>query len=337
MANILVLGISGNVSLGILRVLRKNFPDDKLIGSCIVNSSVSNFFCDEFYQSPLASCNNFISWFISICQNKKIDIVFSGVEEIIEQLAKNESTIKSNTKCILTFSNKKCLEIGGDKYKTVQWLKNHSFSHPKFVLPKNKEDIINFYNDLKKPIIIKPLKGKGSIGIVKVYELDDINFDYINYQDCIIQEMVGSESAEYTVGCYQNRDGVIVEPLIFKRELHNGHSIKIEIVKNSLISEYCKKITEKLNPFGPLNIQLRLDALNKPVCFELNVRFSGTTLIRDYFGFKDVVSCYQENLFNNYNPKLFEFSSEGFCFRAIDEFFFKDASHINLNNVSHYE
>ena len=47
-------------------------------------------------------------------------------------------------------------------------------------------------------------------------------------------------------------------------------------------------------PQGPLNIQMRLDKTGEPVCFELNVRFSGTTAIRANFGFCDVEAMIRE-------------------------------------------
>ena len=65
---ILVLGISGNVSSGILRVLRKNFPCDKIVAAC-VNDTHSKIYCDEFVISPYAYDANFIKWIIDICLN----------------------------------------------------------------------------------------------------------------------------------------------------------------------------------------------------------------------------------------------------------------------------
>jgi carbamoyl-phosphate synthase large subunit len=336
MTAILVMGISGNVSLGMLRVLRKNFPDYNLIGSCIYDS-FSNHFCDEFYKSPLASSENFIEWFINLCNTKNIDIVFSGVEEIIEVLALNQEIISKSTNCKLTFSSKLCLEIGKSKLATVEWLKNNNFRYPSYCLPRDKNDIVDFYKKLNKPIILKPIFGKGSKGISKYYSLDEVRFSNLEADNYIAQEIIGSEHSEYTVGCYQNLDGYIVEPIIFKRELLNGHTIKAEIIKNSKISEYCKEITYHFNPFGPLNIQLRLDDNDNPVAFEMNVRFSGTTLIRDFFGFKDVVSMVHEKLNAEFEILNFNALSEGYCIRMLDEFFFENPQSINLDNVVHYE
>jgi carbamoyl-phosphate synthase large subunit len=47
------------------------------------------------------------------------------------------------------------------------------------------------------------------------------------------------------------------------------------------------RIAEKLKPKGPCNVQMRMHR-GRAVCFELNVRFSGTTPIRARMGFNDV-------------------------------------------------
>ena len=43
-----------------------------------------------------------------------------------------------------------------------------------------------------------------------------------------------------------------------------------------------------------MNIQMRVDRDGRPVCFEMNVRFSGTTAMRANFGFRDVEAMVRE-------------------------------------------
>jgi carbamoyl-phosphate synthase large subunit len=336
MLNILVLGISGNVSFGIMRVLRKNFPESKIIGSCI-NSSLSNYFCDHFIESPLASSENFLKWLVETCNAYNINIVFSGVEEIINVIAVNKLYVEGRTKACFTFSNDSCLKIGNSKLETVKWLRDNDFYYPDFTLIKGKDDVSQFFNFLKKPIILKPIVGKGSSGIFfirDVSEIDDLDLDFENY---IAQEMIGSNLTEYTVGCYQSLAGKVIDPIVMRRELHNGHTIKSEIVINDSLSEYCKDVTKKFQPFGPLNIQLRLDEKNNPVIFEFNVRFSGTTLIRDFFGFKDVYSILNEKLYNIFDDNCFNYNKSGVCIRMLDEYFYDNFDKIKSFKPFHYE
>lgn len=337
MKTILVLGISGNVSLGILRVLKKNFPSYKIIGAC-VKESFGNYFCDEFVISPFASDKTFLNWIVSICQDKKIDLIFSGVEEVIEVLVSFESFILANTDCKLTFSKYSSLSIGKCKFKTSEWLKNNNFSYPNFFIPNNLEEIENRFKLFRKPLIIKPLVGKGSQDIYKIESLKD--FDFVNssvknYSNYLVQDLIGNDDCEYTIGCYQNIFGDVIKPIVFRRKLSNGNTVYAELIENECITDYAVNITKSFNPMGPLNVQLRLDNDGNPVCFELNVRFSGTSLIRDYFGFKDVVSLVGEKLFNEFSHSNFVISPNGICFRAANEFFLDDRN--GVKQFFHYE
>jgi carbamoyl-phosphate synthase large subunit len=334
MKNILVLGASGNVSIGIIRVIKKNFPEFKIFGAC-VKESFSEIYCDEFVISPYASSPFFLSWLIDFIKKNKIDLIFSGVEEIIEVCVENKQLISNNTNCFLTFSNVECINIGNSKFKTVEWLKDNNFHYPKYFMPRSIDELSFIYKKFNNPIILKPIRGKGSQGIIKIY--DDFNFNScsIDFNNYIAQELIGSDSTEYTVGCYQNAQGDVMKPIVMRRTLDNGNTTFCEIIDNESISDYCYDITSKFNPMGPLNIQLRLNNNNIPICFELNVRFSGTSLIRDYFGFRDIVSMVEEKLFNKFEISNFNNLKNGTCIRMVDELFFE--STLNHNYSKRYE
>ncbi len=335
--NILVLGISGNVSFGILRVLRKNFPHYNIIGSC-VNETINQVFCNEFILSPYANTDQFLDWVYLVCERYKIDIIYSGVEEIISTLSSHEEHFYRSRGTHMTFPTLNAIKIGSSKLQTVEWLKDNKLNHPIFTLPKNSEDISKFVYNINKECILKPILGKGSSGLLTINPNTEVDKIRLNYSDYIIQESIGSASAEYTVGCYQNQKGEIMNPLVMRRLLKNGHTVEAEIVKNDKITDYCNEIMKCLQPMGPINIQLRLDDVNDPVCFEINPRFSGTTLIRDQFGFKDVVSILHEKLHKKFDNSFFNFQSSGFCIRLLDEFFTEKNSIINHTpNFYHYD
>lgn len=335
--SILVLGISGNVSSGILRVLRNNFSTAKIIGAC-VNDTYFKIYCDEFILSPYASDISFVQWTIDICLKYKVDIIYTGVEEIIYVLSMNRYYIQNESKSILAIPKTEVLEICLSKLNTVIWLRDHNFNHPKFLHTSLKSELIQFFIELGTECILKPISGKGSKDIYKIRHFKDIQELNENQLNLLIaQEYIGTDTEEYTVGCYQLQSGEIMTPIILKRTLNNGNTETAEVVRNSVIEEYCFEITEKLKPFGPINIQLRLNKSNEPVCFEINPRFSGTTLIRDYFGFKDVVSFFNETVNGNFDVNHFRISNMGFCFRRTEEFFFESKESITLKSMEKYE
>jgi carbamoyl-phosphate synthase large subunit len=71
------------------------------------------------------------------------------------------------------------------------------------------------------------------------------------------------------------------------RELLDGTTWRAEAGEFPAARAEAVRIVEALRPMGPSNVQMRIDR-GCPVCFEINVRFSGTTPIRARLGFNDV-------------------------------------------------
>ena len=139
-------------------------------------------------------------------------------------------------------------------------------------------------SNLKFPLILKPSIGSRSIGVEKIYNLEELKEKSRQRKDFIIQELIGSEADEYTCTIVKIKDK-ISEVLILRRYLRSGDTYKAEPVKSKIISKYVKDIAKSLNIYGPCNFQLRLDNNGRPKVFEINCRFSGTTPFCAQLGF----------------------------------------------------
>lgn len=320
--NILVLGVGGNVSQGIIKAIAKSNLDCKVIGACVSPESIGLYLCDKAYISPYASSEDFMPWLIEICNNEKVDIVLTGVEENIFEIAKNIDEFSRGTRAIFKCTTYENLLIGQDKLETSLWLKNNGCNYPKFASSEDTEHIARLIEDVGFPLIAKPRKGKGSNGIFKINNQQDLQ-KVFKLDEYIIQEYIGDEDAEYTVGCYCDKSGRLLNPIIMRRELKYGTTFKAEIVENSIISAEVIKICGHFKPVGPLNIQLRMDKNNRPVCFELNVRFSGTTPMRAHFGFNDVEAMIKEYVLEQKLPESFEVRT-GTAYRYMNEIYIDD-------------
>ncbi len=291
--NILVLGVSGNVSRGIVSVLRNSGIDMNIVGACITNDSIGQYFVDEYHVSPLASDAKFIPWLINICNNKNIDMVLSGVEENIYAISTHLPELQSKTAAKFLVATPNQLEIGNDKLKTCLWLKNNGCNYPLFADASDKNAVNKLAAMAGFPLIAKPRNGKGSNGIIKVCNQNDIL--QIPKQNYVVEQMLGDDNSEYTVACYSHKSNNKTEIITMKRKLEHGTTVIAEPVFDNVIYNQALKICEAFRPIGPLNIQLRMHN-GRPTCFELNVRFSGTTPMRDLLGFRDVVAALREHL-----------------------------------------
>ena len=75
------------------------------------------------------------------------------------------------------------------------------------------------------------------------------------------------------------------------------------MVKNPKIEELLVSVAEKICLEGAINVQLRMNADNVPIIFEINPRFSSTVLFRDRLGFKDLIWSIKDSL--NLDKELF--------------------------------
>lgn len=331
---VLVLGAGSNVSQGIIKSLRMIKRSIKIFGACISEYSKGIYLCDEGYICPRADDEQFISWVVEFCNNHKIDIIFTGVEENVLELARNIDVLKQKTKSIFISSSYEQLLLGQDKFFTCEFLKNAGCNFPKYQLYKGMDSVREFARRVGYPIIAKPRNGKSANGIVIIKNENDIN-NCSGLDDYVLEEYVGSNNEEYTVGCYRTRNDEL-KMIIMKRLLHNGTTVWAKVVEDNMIYDECRKICESFNPIGPLNIQLRKNDDGQPICFEMNVRFSGTTAMRNHMKFRDVEAMIDEYLFDLNVSNHFDYIN-GEMFRYDEEFYLQDGSTEKLREFNQIE
>lgn len=310
---ILLLGVGGNVSQGIMTALRQSVLDCEIIGACVSAESLGLFFCDKAYISPYANEPEFIGWVSDICSKENIDLVLSGVEENLVALESHRHELGVlgipfvNTPLHL-------LKIGNDKLMTCRWLRDNGFNYPRFADAEDPDQIRELISEVGFPILAKPSRGKGSAGIVTIENEEQLAS--APREGYVYQELLGTQDSEYTIGCYNDKSGELKGMIIMQRWLRHGTTFKARIVHDETIRAECERICNAFKATGPLNIQLRMHR-GMPVCFELNVRFSGTTPIRAHWGFNDVEAFVMEHLFGE--KVSFAPEREGIVYRYYNE------------------
>ena len=339
--NVLVLGVGGNVSQGIQKAIKISGIDCNIVGACVSSDAAGLYLCDTAYISPYANSEEFIPWVVTVCNKENIHIILTGVEEIIEELARNIDVLQKKTKAVFISSDYNRLMIGRDKYNTCQWLEQNGCHYPKYCLSNDMNGIQNLTKKFGYPLIAKPRFGKGSNGIIIIKNEQDV-FEVSKLENYVVEEYIGDMKSEYTVGCYCNKEGKLMNSIVLHRFLKNGMTMIATVVDDDIIKNEAEKICKAFQPRGPLNIQLRIDRYGNPVCFELNVRFSGTTSMRAHFGFNDVKAMIREYLFHDNIEKEFNIVN-GTSIRYINELYIHPEEMMKLtidnelNNVEKYE
>lgn len=245
-----------------------------------------------------------LPWLKNIIEDNNINIVLSGVEEINNALAKAD-TLGDN--CQLLVPEKHNLETFSDKLATVNWLANNNIGHPQTLDLAEGYVFSEIKDKLTLPFIVKPKIGKGSVNLFTIENEEQ----YLGIKDkdlYVAQQLIGDAESEYTCGIYKSKFGY-TEIIVMRRQLRNGSTVMAEVVDNKVIYDYCKQIADACDTTVPFNIQLRLcSKTQKPFCFEVNMRLSGTTAIRHGFGFKDCQvwikeASQNENFRSDFNVK----------------------------------
>lgn len=319
---LLILGVGGNVSQGIIKALKNSdFGETKLklVGACISPQSLGLFMCDKAEVSPYANEEAFLPWLINLCSREQIQMVLTGVEENILAISEQAERFQRETDAVFIASDTDKLEIGQDKYLTCKWLAENGLHYPGFCLADQREAAEKLVREYGFPIIAKPRNGKGSNGVAKIETEAELEA-FLGKSDYVLQECIGDETKEYTVGCYVDKSGILRETIVMHRRLEHGSTAMAQVVKDEAVQREAERICKAFAPRGPLNIQMRKNAAGEAVCFELNVRFSGTTPMRTQFGFKDVEAMVKEYLLDEPIDDCFQVR-EGIACRYTNEFY----------------
>ncbi len=222
----------------------------------------------------------------------RFEMIFPGNEFDVVALAKKKAFLETSSDTIVMVSNIETIELTFDKWKTYRHLEFNGIAIPQTFLPENDLDLEFIESQMPLPWIIKPRIGTASKGVNLVHSLTEANLAITKTPGALIQEYMDSityrneKCYEFTCGIFKDKFGKIHGPIVAERILRNGTSWIVQIVFDSEVSEYVRKIASCIAFEGPMNVQL-IKTRKGPKVLEINCRFSGTTGIRSYFGFNE--------------------------------------------------
>lgn len=148
----------------------------------------------------------------------------------------------------------------------------------------------------QKAVFVKPVHGRGSRGARVIRSARELEAYYLLEKyapaETLIQELV--EGQEYTVGLTSNRHDQVLAVTPKRVIAKKGITIEAELDNNPAIIALCERLNQVLKPRGAINIQLFVDEAGALRIFEINPRFS-TTSIMSFHGGVDEVSLLLEH------------------------------------------
>jgi len=286
---ILISGLGGSLFPYLHEKIKDRF-DPYYVDS---NESLKRIYPNlRFFRSPLVRDLGYQSFVTDLIKENKIEAYLPLIDE--EILLANK-VIRSVPGLQLISPDPRFSELCLNKYELMLTLRSmgvsqiESWTGDKFV-----------WGD-QKSIFVKPIQGRGSRGIRHIQspqELEAYNtLERYAPEDVLIQEYVGG--TEYTVGLTTNRNNDILAITPKKVLSKKGITIEAVIDNHPKIIELCNLINSKMQPKGPINIQLFLTEDQVLKIFEINPRFSTTSIMSFEAGIDEI------SLFLDYADKPF--------------------------------
>ncbi|MGV8947036.1 MAG: ATP-grasp domain-containing protein [Lutibacter sp.] len=334
MKNILVTGAGALLGQGILRLLQISDFEKKIFTADPDPRSTGHWLGDYAITIPKADEAHYINKIKEIIVEYKIDAILVGTDVELPIFSKFKEEFLKSYNCKVIVSSEEVIKIANDKFLTANFLKQNNFPYPFSVMANDKSKLLEIEAKLGYPLFAKPFDGARSLGIKKIGNHQELMEIYEPNSNLVVQQYLPESEGEYTSGCTVI-NGKCKAIITMKRDLRDGNTYRAYIDEETAqYDNFIISIAEKLNPDGPVNFQFRIFN-GKPVVFEINGRFSGTTPLRHFFGFNEVEALLKYYLFNEdfKMPKL----RNGLVLRAWADLFIDENQFNKLNEEKQLE
>ena len=290
-----ILGAGSLIGQGIIKSLRDSPLETRLVGFDYFPTAVGLYWTDESVILPdiLAeevAESTYLTALKREIEARRIEVLLIGIDFDLPRLAGAREEIESETGCKVVVSSPEVIEIGDDKWATYEFLEKHGLPRPESLIDLDGLD--SFVDRVGFPLIVKPRRGARSRGVVLAANRTTLDSALESAAEpSIVQKAIGSIKEEYTAGVVV-MDGACAGAIVLKRDLRDGNTHRAYASPSPELEEMVREAAMKLQPHGPANFQFRIGK-DGPVIFEINPRFSGTTVMRTMLGFNEVEAVVQ--------------------------------------------
>jgi carbamoyl-phosphate synthase large subunit len=287
---VLVTGAGSGVGQGIIKALRISRLPVTIISSDISPVNSALYRTDEAILLPRVEDAGALEATTKAIRKNNIQVVMIGSEFDLEFFAKHRTCIEKETGVFVAVSPIETVRIAGDKWLTVEFLRENSLPYAESYLPENADDAVSQGEKLGYPLILKTRFGTSSRHVHIIQDRKALLPRFGTVPEPMLQKLVGQPNRdlknEYTCSVFTCKDGSLLGPFTARRSLRGGSSWVVEVDRFAVLHHLMRAIGEALRSLGSLNVQLMIGP-SGPVPFEFNARFSGTTAVRAHFGFNE--------------------------------------------------
>jgi carbamoyl-phosphate synthase large subunit len=285
MKRVLVSGASGIVGYGVLRSLQQAGKPCFLVGTSIYDDSVAPAFCDVFEQAPPTGAPEYLDWLLVTLRRHRIDLLIPGIEIDMYHWVEHVSEIRA-TGALPLLNVPELITLCKDKWVFYQRLASAGVTCA--IESSLEQDFSMLVAQLGLPFLLKPRRGFGSKGIVRVTSEDVFQKYRTDIGPLLMaQPIVGNDEEEFTISAFCDGRGGYFASMILRRKLsREGFTDKAEVSETAEFVPAMDELCHLFRPLGPTNFQFRRCA-EGPKLLEINPRISSSTSIRTAFGYNE--------------------------------------------------
>ena len=285
MKTVLVSGASGIVGYGTLRSLRRAGMDLRLVGTSIYDDSVAPAFCDAFEQAIPTHDPAYLPWLLHTIRKHNVNLLIPGIEIDMYAWADYRLEIEA-TGCLVLQNNLALIHFCKDKWAFFEHMAAAGLDC--LIETSLSQDFKFLSKCFGLPFLIKPRRGFGSKGIVRI----NSESEFLTYRSQVgpalmAQPIVGQDEEEFTTSAFCDGQGGLYASMTLRRRLsRDGFTDRAEVVETLPFLDTIQQLCQLFSPQGPTNFQFRMTA-EGPKLLEINPRISSSTSIRSAFGYNE--------------------------------------------------
>ncbi len=271
--NILFTSTGRRVAL--IRAFRESLHRLGLQGRIYAGDAKKNvptlFVADEKMKLPPIRDPQWIPTLKEICRDKQVDLLVPLIDPELIPLSRHRDEFAAQGTTVLVCAEA-TNQICRDKRRTDVFFREHGIKTPGLLTI----DYLEREYDWKRPVILKPADGSSSIGVVKVFDRDELRFYAGRTTNPIIQPWL--EGIEYTIDVLVDFSGrVLCAVPRIRIETRAGEVSKGVTSKYRDVMAASRRIAEALpGACGCVTIQcFRETGTDQLIFTEVNPRFGG--------------------------------------------------------------
>lgn len=308
--NILVTAIGSFSADCVINTLKKG--GHKVIGCDIYPSiwhAVSSD-CNQVYQAPYATNEEeYIQFLLNLSEKENIKYIIPLTDLEIDVINRyREQFHRANI--ILCIQSSKTLSIARNKENLSKLFESDSVVKiPKFTNTRELNEMFPL------PAIAKPIDGRSSEGLKRIYEREELN-RLKGRENYIIQQMIdGSVFCVDYVRDLNGHDFAIPREELLRTK--NGAGTTIRIVPNEQVRDIVSYIGHKIGVIGCVNMEFIKDK-DGFYLIDINPRFSAGIAFSNFIGY-DMVTSHLNCFINKSIDKPVELKEQIICKRYKEE------------------